>query len=234
MLLLGWTLLLEQRVAAQAGDRLMGAGLEPSFHLRPAVVSCISWVTGWEIPLRDKHSPSGYTLTTLRPKEEQFALQKGGILQYQVAYLGQVKLARQDLSQTSNKKSQRDAHAGGQEQIQNMMKDKSGAGQEKHMEPDAWFHIHLAVPHSLTIPGGQSFDSFNRGRAATNQPHFPDNADDDRPEKCLWINRPSQHSLLLLGGKCSISKCHWAGELPDDLCKLLHSEFLPHPLHCSD
>lgn len=69
-----------------------------------------------------------------------------------MAYLGQINLARQDLSQTSNKEDHRDTHDSGQEQIQNTMEEKSGAGQEKHMEPGAWFHIHLAVPHPLTAP----------------------------------------------------------------------------------
>lgn len=64
------------------------------------------------------------------------------------------------------------------------------------------------------------FDSFNRGPATTNHPHFPDNADDDHPEKCPWINRPSQHSLLLLGCGCPVPECHWAGELPDNLWTL--------------
>lgn len=36
-----------------------------------------------------------------------------------------------------------------------MMEGKSGAGMEKLMGSDVWVHIHLAVPHPLTNPGGQ-------------------------------------------------------------------------------
>lgn len=44
VLLLWWTLLLQQLLTARDGDRLMDGGLEPSSHLRPANSSCIAGV----------------------------------------------------------------------------------------------------------------------------------------------------------------------------------------------
>lgn len=75
-------------------------------------------------------------------------------------------------------------------------------------------------------------DSFSRGPTTTNHSYLPDSAHDDQPERCLWIKRPSLHSLLLQRCGCSILECHSAAELPDDLWTLKISTSPPPP-HCS-